>query len=144
MTGLYVSFLKGQGHQGIYPLVKGTLWANCQFYWSISRAPRHEDNRRCRMQHMSSMQHCPEDICNNVRRTVLHMQSCPPGRCCIMQLCPPGHICICSCVRPVQNSPCSKLNAIGRRNTLAIFFYKLSACHEWHGKCSAVGYSQQS
>ena len=25
--------------------------------------------------------------CNNVRRTVLHMQSCPPGRCCIMQLC---------------------------------------------------------
>ena len=38
--------------------------------------------------------------CNNVRRTVLHMQSCPPGRCCIMQLCPPGHICICSCVAP--------------------------------------------
>ena len=68
-------------------------------------------------------------ICNNVRRTVLHMQSCPPGRCCIMQLCPPGHICICSCVRPVQNRPCSKLNALGRRNTFAIF-YKLSACHE--------------
>ena len=39
-------------------------------------------------------------MCNNVRRTVLHMQSCPLGRCCIMQLCPPGHICICSCVRP--------------------------------------------
>jgi hypothetical protein len=50
------------------------------------------------------------------------MQSCPPGRCCKMQLCPPGHICICSCVRPMQNRPCSKLNALGRRNTFAIFF----------------------
>ena len=40
-------------------------------------------------------------ICNNVRRTVLHMESCPPRRCCInaivstrthlhMQLCPPA------------------------------------------------------
>ena len=39
-------------------------------------------------------------ICNNVRRTVLHMQFCPPGRCWIRQLHPPGRICICSRVRP--------------------------------------------
>ena len=51
-------------------------------------------------------------ICNNVRRTVLHMQLCPPGRCCI-----------CSCVRPVQNRPCSKLHALGRRNAFAIFLF---------------------
>ena len=67
-------------------------------------------------------------ICNIVRWTVLHMQSCPPGRCCcIMQLCLPGHICICSCVHPVHNRPCSKLNVLGRRKTFAIFFYNLSA-----------------
>ena len=68
-------------------------------------------------------------MCNNVRRTVLHMQSCPPGRCCIMQLCPPGHICICSCVRPVQKRPCSKLKALvdGTRSP----FYKLSASMTW-------------
>ena len=41
---------------------------------------------------------------------------------------------------PVQKRPCSKLNALGRRNTFTMF-YKLSACHEWHRKCSAVGYS---
>ena len=30
-AGLYASFLKGQGHQGIFFLVKGTLWWNCKF-----------------------------------------------------------------------------------------------------------------
>ena len=30
-AGLYASFLKGQGHQGIFCLVKGTLCGNCQF-----------------------------------------------------------------------------------------------------------------
>ena len=28
---MYASFLKGQGHQGIFSLVKGTLWGNCKF-----------------------------------------------------------------------------------------------------------------
>ena len=82
---------------------------------------------RCRMQLK-----CP--LCNTIRRTLLHNYAImsagrfcilcnpPPGRCCIMQLCPTGHICICSCVRPVQNRPCSKLNALGRRHTFAIFF----------------------
>ena len=75
-------------------------------------------------------------ICDNVRQTLLHKQLCPPGRCCTMQLCPLGHccilqlclsghicgqICMCSCARPVQNHPCSKLNALGRRNTFGIF-----------------------
>ena len=31
LTGLYALFLKGQGHQGIFSLVKGTLWGNCKF-----------------------------------------------------------------------------------------------------------------
>ena len=77
------------------------------------------------MSSMSGGQYC---ICNNVRRTALHyMQPCPPGRCCIMQLCPPGDICICSCVRPVQNRPCRKLNALsGGRNTFAIFFLQMN------------------
>ena len=30
-AGLYASFLKGQGHQGISSFVKGTLWGNCKF-----------------------------------------------------------------------------------------------------------------
>ena len=30
-SGLYASFLKGQGHQGIFSLAKGTLWGNCKF-----------------------------------------------------------------------------------------------------------------
>ena len=30
-TGLYASFLKGQGHQGIFSLAKGTLGGNCKF-----------------------------------------------------------------------------------------------------------------
>ena len=73
---------------------------------------------------MSSMQYYPEDsiayaimsagrfcICNRVCWTHLHMQLCP--------------------------LPCK--TALGRRNTFAIFVNKLSACHEWHGKCSAVG-----
>ena len=80
---------------------------------------------------MSHMQYYPENIiaCNNVCRAVLHMQSCPHGRCCIMQLCPPGHICICSCVRPVQNRPCSKLIALGRRNKFAIILQ--AKCMSW-------------
>ena len=28
-AGLYVLFLKGQGHKGIFSLVKGTLWGHC-------------------------------------------------------------------------------------------------------------------
>ena len=64
--------------------------------------------------------------------TVLQMQSCLPGRCCVIQLCPPGHICTCSYVRPVQNR-CSKLNALGRRNTLAIF-YKVHVIMTWEHK----------
>ena len=42
LAGLYASFLKGQGHQGIFSLVKGTLMYKeiVNFYWSISRAPR--------------------------------------------------------------------------------------------------------
>ena len=31
ITGLYASFLKGQGHLGIFSLVKGTLWRICKF-----------------------------------------------------------------------------------------------------------------
>ena len=31
IAGLHALFLKGQGHQGIFSLVKGTLWGNCQF-----------------------------------------------------------------------------------------------------------------
>ena len=98
---------------------------------------------RCRMQ-------CP--LCNTIRRTLLHMQycprycicnivrgrfmqSCPPERCCIMQLCPPRHICICSCVRPVQNRPCSKRPWLTEH--VRHFFYKLRACHEWPGFCIA-------
>ena len=30
IPGLYASFLKGQGHQGIFSLAKGTLWGNCK------------------------------------------------------------------------------------------------------------------
>ena len=30
-SGLYASFLKGQGHQGIFSVAKGTLWGNCKF-----------------------------------------------------------------------------------------------------------------
>ena len=30
-AGLYASFLKGQEHQGIFSLVKGTLWGNCKY-----------------------------------------------------------------------------------------------------------------
>ena len=88
----------------------------------------------CRMQLCPLCNTIRRTLYNNVRRTVWHMKSCPPGHCCIMQVCPPGHICICSCVHPVQNRPCSELIAIGRRNTFAPCFYKLSACHEWHGK----------
>ena len=40
-TGLYASFLKGQGHQGIFSLAKGTLNEEIvNFYWSNLRAPR--------------------------------------------------------------------------------------------------------
>ena len=31
VSGLYAWFLKGQGHQGIFSLAKGTLWGNCKF-----------------------------------------------------------------------------------------------------------------
>ena len=31
IPGLYALFLKGQGHQGIFSLAKGTLWGNCEF-----------------------------------------------------------------------------------------------------------------
>ena len=31
LSGLCASFLKGQGHQGIFSLVKATLWGNCEF-----------------------------------------------------------------------------------------------------------------
>ena len=37
---MYASFLKVKGHQGIFSLVKGTLWGNVKFYWIILRAPR--------------------------------------------------------------------------------------------------------
>ena len=67
---------------------------------------------------LSGGQYC---ICNNVRRTVLHMQSCPPGRFYIVQLCPPDTLAYAVLSAPMQNCPCSKLNALGRRNTFAIF-----------------------
>ena len=37
-SALFASFLKEQGHPGIFSLVKGTAWGN--FYRRISRAPR--------------------------------------------------------------------------------------------------------
>ena len=83
---------------------------------------------RCRMQlcplcNLAGGHYC---ICNNVRRTVLHRQSCPPWRWCIMQCVRPDTF-VCSWVvsAPVRNRPCSKLNALNRRTTFAIFFYKL-------------------
>ena len=39
IPGLYASFSKGQGHQGIFSLVKGTLKEVVNFDCSISRAP---------------------------------------------------------------------------------------------------------
>ena len=71
-------------------------------------------------------------ICNNVHRTILHMQSCRrtllhnaivSARTHLhMQLCPPH-----------AKLPCSKLNALGRRNTYAIFLQaKCMSSHKWH------------
>ena len=41
MPGLYVSFLKGQGHQGIFsPGLRAPYEEIVNFYWSTTRAPR--------------------------------------------------------------------------------------------------------
>ena len=78
---------------------------------------------------MSSVQYYPEDItayciCNNVRRTVLHMQSCPPRRCCIM-LCPPGHICIMQLCPPRAKPSVQLINRPWATEHVQHFFYKL-------------------
>ena len=74
---------------------------------------------------LSGEQYC---ICNNVRRTVLHHRVRPAllhnaivsARTHVhMQLCPP----------PCKTVPCSKLNALGRRNTFAIFLK--AKCMSW-------------
>ena len=50
LTWLYASFLKGQGHQGIFFSVKGTLWWNCKFLLEHFKGTKamtrgHGDNR---------------------------------------------------------------------------------------------------
>ena len=110
----------------------------------VSRTLLHDAPvNRCRMQL------CP--LCNTIRGHYCIMSA---GRFCICNRVSPDAAAWCNCVRPdtfayavvsapVQNRPCTKLNALGRRNTFALF-YKLSVCHEWRGKCSAVWYSLQS
>ena len=50
VCGLYALFLKGQGHQGIFSLVKGTLWGNffCEHFKGTKAMTRgHGGNRLC-------------------------------------------------------------------------------------------------
>ena len=53
-------FLKGQGHQGIVSLVKGTLWGNCKFlleYFKGTKAMTkgHGGNRLCCLREVSGL-----------------------------------------------------------------------------------------
>ena len=42
--GLYASFLKGQGHQGILPLVKGTIWGKLYIPTFLAFQEHHGNN----------------------------------------------------------------------------------------------------
>ena len=47
VSGLYASFLKGQGHQGIFSLVKGALWGNCKFLlWAFQGHQSNDKGQR--------------------------------------------------------------------------------------------------
>ena len=60
IAGLYASFLKGQGHRGIFFLVKGTLWWNCKIvlehFKGIKAMTRgHGGNRLCCLREVSGL-----------------------------------------------------------------------------------------
>ena len=56
LTVLYASFLKWQGHQGIFSLVKDTLWGNCKFLLGYKG---HKGNNQ---RHVGNHLHCLREV----------------------------------------------------------------------------------